>query len=44
MKFGPLASLWTYEGRVGPLLAPDMADSMAAVMARTQVVGMGTGT
>ena len=37
MKFGPLASLWCYEGRVGPLIAPEMAESTAAVMARTQV-------
>ena len=37
LKVGPLASLWCYEGQVGPLMAPEMADSMAAVMARTQV-------
>ncbi len=34
---GPLASLWCYEGEVGPLIAPEMAENMAAVMARTQV-------
>lgn len=37
LKVGPLASLWCYEGFVGPLIAPEMADSMAAVMARTQM-------
>lgn len=37
LKVGPLASLWCYEGHVGPLIAPEMAESMAAIMARTQV-------
>ena len=36
-KTGPLASLWTFENKVGPLICPDMAGSIREIFGRIQM-------
>ena len=34
LKQSSLGSLWSYEGSVGPLISPEMAESLPAVIQR----------
>ena len=36
-KAGPLASLWTFENRVGPLISPEMAGSIREIFSRIRM-------
>ena len=36
-KTGPLASLWTFENKVGPLICPEMAGSFREIFGRIQM-------
>ena len=36
-KYGPLASLWTFEDKIGPLICPEMGGSMREIYNRLRM-------